>query len=158
MAADWTATGGATTTLTPSSPVPVVDAHETDGVNDQAAAGSFFSSRGGHWADTGAAGTVAYGVTVPTSAKYNQVAIEFLGSASPAGPPINSPGQPAGGRVVYVRVGEARSTARPTVTAPPPPAVGPRVYPLEGPVRSRIPQTFSKGSPQSNLGSDVPSG
>ena len=87
MASDWAATGGTTTTLTPSSPAPVVDAHETDGVADQAAAGARFSSRGGHWADTGAAGTVSYGVSVPTSASYNLVAVELLAGAGGAAPP-----------------------------------------------------------------------
>src|SRR4249920_109832 len=83
-AADWNATGGATTTLTPSSPTPVVDAHETDGVVDQAGAGSFMSARGGHWADSGGAGTVSYGTTVPTSAKYVQVVCELLGTTTTA--------------------------------------------------------------------------
>src|SRR4249920_1125217 len=81
-AADWNATGGATTTLTPGG--GTLDAHETDGVVDQAGAGSFMSSRGGHWADSGGAGTTSYGTTVPTSAKYVQVVCELLGTTTTA--------------------------------------------------------------------------
>lgn len=79
-AADWNATAGATTTLTPgSSPSPVLDAHEVDGVNDATTTGAYFSSRGGHWSPVNA-GTASYGTSVPTSAKYVQVACELLGA------------------------------------------------------------------------------
>ena len=77
MASDWAATGGATTTLTPAG--FTLDAHETDGVVDQSTAGGVFSSRGGHWPDV-SAGTVSYGVNVPTSAGYNLVVRELLAS------------------------------------------------------------------------------
>jgi hypothetical protein len=80
MAGDWGANGGATTTLTPSG--GVLDAHETDGVVDQVAAGVVMSSRGGHWADTGAPATVSYGVTVPTSSSYNLVVCELKGTSA----------------------------------------------------------------------------
>src|SRR5580765_844180 len=83
MAADWAATGGATTTLTPAG--FVLDAHETDGVVDSPVSGTFMSSRGGHWASV-SAGTVSYGVTVPTSAAYNLVVCELLAAgAAPVG-------------------------------------------------------------------------
>ena len=79
-AADWAAKGGATTTLTPAA--GVLDLHEVDGVVDQVADGVKYASRAGHWTDSGVAGTTAYGVTVPTSVSYNQVAFELLGAAS----------------------------------------------------------------------------
>ena len=79
LAADWSAVGGATTTLTPAG--FGLDAHETDGVVDQVATGNNYSCRGGHW-DAVGAGTVSYGVSVPTSATYNLVVCELKGSAS----------------------------------------------------------------------------
>lgn len=88
IAGDWAATGGATTTLTPAG--GTLDAHETDGVVDQAGTGAVMSSRGGHWADSGGAGTTSYGVTVPTSASYNLVACELLGTASGGGAPAGT--------------------------------------------------------------------
>jgi len=83
MAGDWTGIGSATTTLTPAG--GTLDAHETDGVNDQSFAGSNYSSRGGHWADSGAPATTSYGVSVPTSAKYNLVVCELLAGGSQGG-------------------------------------------------------------------------
>lgn len=74
-AADWNAIGGATTTLTPAG--GVVDVHETDGVTDQVANGSIYSSRAGHWLNS-SAGTASYGVTAPSSAAYNLVVFELL--------------------------------------------------------------------------------
>lgn len=77
MASDWSSAGSATTTLTPAGYTVPLDAHETDGVADQSTAGSVYASRGGHWADS-AAGSAAYGVASPSSAKYNVVVCEFL--------------------------------------------------------------------------------
>jgi len=82
LASDWNAAGGATTTLTPAG--GVLDAHEVDGVNDATGTGARFSSRGGHWADTGSPATTSYGVTLPTSAAYNLVVCELLASAGGA--------------------------------------------------------------------------
>lgn len=84
IAGDWSAVGGATTTLIPAG--FTLDAHEADGVVDQVANGSQYSSRGGHWASVNA-GTATYGVTIPTSsnAAYNLVVCELLGTgAAPA--------------------------------------------------------------------------
>lgn len=80
MAADWAATGSATTTMTPAG--YTLDAHETDGVADQGTAGIDYSSRGGHWASV-SAGTVAYGIASPSSGtalKYGLVVCELKGA------------------------------------------------------------------------------
>lgn len=85
MADDWNAAGGTTTTLTPAGASTPLDAHETDGVNDQSASGNHFSSRGGHWASV-SAGTVTYGVSAPSSTAYNVVVCELLAGTGGGGP------------------------------------------------------------------------
>lgn len=116
IAADWNATAGATTTLTPASPVPVTDAHEVDGTDDGTTTGSYFSVRGGHWSPVNA-GPADYGTTLPESAKYIQVACELhagTGANAPAGQALSAGTAPAPG----VAVTAPAATAAGTGTAP----------------------------------------
>jgi hypothetical protein len=124
-AADWSATGAATTTLTPAG--STLDAHETDGVADQAANGTQFSSRGGHWPDV-AAGTVAYGISAPTlgTNKYSQVACELLAGPDTAAMPAQA--REHAGRRKGRRHGAQRSQQQASFSVPA--AVTPAVVPV----------------------------
>lgn len=82
---DWSAAASSGATFVPASN-QVIDVRATDGVDQQATAGTNSSVFAAHWTDTGSVATTTYGLSSPSAGTYNTILAEFTAAAG-GGPP-----------------------------------------------------------------------
>jgi hypothetical protein len=91
--ADWSAAASNGASFVPAGQGQVIDVRATDGVDQQASAGSSSSVFAAHWTDTAGAGSTAYGLNSPSAGTYTTTAVEFTGTggAAPVIPMLTTP-------------------------------------------------------------------